>query len=144
MSSPPRDASALPTAEAPEYGAYGSHGIVLSEAKRWIEDDGTRVVRSMEFDVWGEGSNWEDALAEFGESLNALFFHLVELAREGRATEDELEIKSVLTQRLANVIEVHDRELRRRLDWPWRRGRHRASVWQGPSTQENSQLISVG
>lgn len=101
------------------------------------------MIRSLEFDVWGEGANWDEALADFGEALRAVYFNLVELASEGRATVDELHTKAVLTQRFMEVIAEHDKDLRRKLDWPWRRTRQHASDWQRPSSSpENSQLVS--
>jgi hypothetical protein len=129
------------TPDDPDIGAFGSHGIVLTAAQRWIEDD-IHVIRSLEFDVWGEGPSLKDAEKDFGDCFRAFYFHLVELASEGSATEDELQLKTLLTKRLSDVIAIHDRELQRKLDWPWRRGRQHSSGWR-PSTQVSSQLVSV-
>jgi hypothetical protein len=134
----------VPTEDNPEYGAYGSHGVCLSEAKRWVEEDGTHIVRSLEFDVWGEGDDWNEALADFGECFRAYLRHLIYLGAEEVATDGEQEQKAKAVARMAEVFLRHDRELDRRLDWPWRRSRRHDSDWHRPSKQGNSHLVSVG
>lgn len=134
----------VPTDENPEYGAYASHGVCLSEAKRWVDEDGTYIVRSLEFDVWGEGSDWQEALTDFGECFRAYVSHLIHLGGDEVATSDEQEQKAKAVARMAEVVQRHDQELHRRLDWPWRRNRQHDSGWHRPSKQGNSHLVSAG
>lgn len=111
--------TAEPTETSPEIGQVSSGGVVLSRGERWVEDDGTHVIRSTEFQVVGEGGTLEQAVEIFVDNTFELALYLAELVDDGRATENEREMMSALASRVlkatGEMMEGHGEPERRPL-----------------------------
>jgi hypothetical protein len=129
----------LPNEQEPEYGEVslglnGGPSVPLTEAVRWV-DDGVCVVRSLEFDVTGEGQNWPVALEAMLEHTRDYWGFLAELVAEGKATEREQRIEAMLGSRLVEAYETAlkavEGQARKRLTVNLRRKppRQRQSQW---------------
>jgi hypothetical protein len=135
-----------PTRDHPAQGQFVVCGIVVSEAIRWVDDDGAHVVQSTEFDIYGEGEDWGSALADFRGHAFDLYLQIAELALKGEACEQEREVASVLGPRLLEAYQRaydnfeaarEDRGLLAVLNFGRRRQRQHPKLWR-PTTQPNS------
>lgn len=135
-----------PTRDEPDLGEIVVCGEVVSQAIRWIDDDGAHVVQSTEFDVYGEGDDWPSAFRDFRGHAFDLYLQIAELARRGEACEQEREIASVLGPRLMTAYQraydtfeaaKYDRGLLALLHFGRRRSRQHPKLWR-PTTLPNS------
>jgi hypothetical protein len=94
-----------PTEDSPEEGCVCFFGIALSHGYRFVDEHGTHVIRSDEFDVYGEGDSLKDAIADFVFHARDLHKHLIVVAESDDVTENELRVASLLGQRLLDVYE---------------------------------------
>jgi hypothetical protein len=147
----------LPTEADPQCGSIGVGDAVLSSAVRWVEDDGTHVVRSLEFDVYGEGETWDEAFSNFMAHADDLLSLLASVKEEGTATEHEEEIGRLLGTRLLTfyqeVIRLLDDQLEaetrrtaafmRLLDLRKRPSRPRVDFWPPTHPMTSSKLSPV-
>jgi len=118
-----------------------------------IDDVGTHVVESTEFDLYGEGSSLQEALADFAGHLNDYLAYVVELAETGGATDNELRVGVRLATRLARVHESRQRELEERgvigtifekaVRSRRQRGQHIPITWHPAQPPTTSQLLPV-
>jgi len=99
-----------PTQEHPWEGQVEDHDVVLSTGFRYIDPDGTHVIRSDEFDLMGLGPSLQEAVDDFEQNLYEYVFHLAMLVEEQQATDRELGVANLLTQRLMQVVINHHRE----------------------------------
>jgi hypothetical protein len=120
----------------PEEGQLLNHDVVITDAVRWVEPDGTHVFRSTEFDAMGEGSDEESALRMFIENMEDLVSYLADLVRED-PTEHELDAFVLLAQRFIEAQRRHEAESVPfiRVNFPRRRRPH-GKRWR--SLHENS------
>jgi hypothetical protein len=96
-SAPPDE---LPTEENPRFGLVCYYSVPISSAVRWVDDHGTHVVRSDEFDVYGEGDSLREALEDFLGHAEALFDQVADVVKAEDATDRELAIGALLGRRL--------------------------------------------
>src|SRR5690242_10933786 len=68
-----------PTEQNPRYGVVCYYHVPISAAVRWVDDDGAHVVRSEEFDIYGEGDSLDDALRDFFAHADALFSQVADV-----------------------------------------------------------------
>lgn len=135
-----------PTELCPEVGkirtAFSPGELyLLSAAERWIED-GTHVVRSLEYDLTVEGDDWDDAIQAFIEQSFEYLVLLAELVESGEATPGEHRAFDVLGSRAAKIVADEERRRERRRGFRLRKGRHSSGgQWQGPSTPRNSSTL---
>jgi hypothetical protein len=111
-----RVAAPAPIEAAPERGRIEINGGVLTEAVRWVADDGAHVVQSTEFDVAGVGSDWPSATHDFLARAEDLFGHLIAMTEEGRATDADRATARALGQRILDFYQGWTAALERQLD----------------------------
>lgn len=103
-------ATAAPTAAHPQAGAIGvvigDHSVQISTVSHWIEDDGTHVFRSDEFDCMAEASDEGEAASKFIENAEDLYRFLDDLVDADRATEAEKLTLIKLSRRFFEVYEA--------------------------------------
>jgi hypothetical protein len=143
----------LPTEDHPERGVIGRGDVVLSKAEHFIDEDGTHVIRSLEFDVSAIADDVDTATSVFIDNADDYCSYLAGLARSGTAVQHELETLGLLTQRL---LALHEQEREREGDpgsllaallHPIRRALSispPAPFWRPQTTQENSAPPSNG
>ena len=131
-----------PTEGAPEYGALANHGVIISTGVYWVEDDGTHVFRSLEFDVQGEGNSKKAAFSTFVDNLEDFAVYLSELTQGDQATQHECEVLAKLAERYFEVNRRCGGEKVRlvAVNWPWGRStRQHGRDWH--SQTKNSSLV---
>lgn len=89
-------------------------GGVEFPAIRWVENDGTHVIESIEFDVSGEGKDWPEARDRFFECALDVFSHLADIVSAGDATEYELKVAFELGPRVTAALRGQIARLERR------------------------------
>lgn len=140
-----------PTEDAAELGYLSVADALLSHAVRWIGDDGEYVVRSTEFDVYGDGDSWDEAYIDFFDHARALFAMYASL-EERDMTEHESELALVLGQRIVNCLDARQDELEMELANMRKRSaffrmflrrpsQERSDLWH-PSNQRTSSQLS--
>ena len=82
----------VPTEAAPEFGGIALGGVPISLALRFVDEHGTYVIRSQEFDIYGEGDSFPEALNDFCGHAVAMMEYLAGLVEQNDATEDELRV----------------------------------------------------
>ena len=126
--------AASPTEECPEYGEVVTLDVVISAARRWIAPDGEHVIQSSEFEVYGEGQDWEEALSVFkGHAIDlVLMLSAVSASETDELTERERKVVKVLGPRVLEAVAKERGQLeaeietleRRRLNLRRRRREH--------------------
>jgi hypothetical protein len=103
-------ATAAPTALSPQAGAIGvvvgDHSVQISTVSYWIEDDGTHVFRSEEFDCMAEAQGSWEAARKFVDNAEDLFRFLDDVVDAGRATEAEKLTLIKLSRRFFELYEA--------------------------------------
>lgn len=107
------DGSRTPSAE-PELGTIALHDVAITAARRWVDAEGTYVVESTEFDLYGEGGSFDEALSDFAGHLNDYLGYIAELAESEDATDNELRVGVRLATQLARAHESRKRVLEER------------------------------
>lgn len=102
--------SAHPSEEAPSYGELINHEVIITAGEYWLDEEGTHVFRSIEFDVQGEGSDEESAFRAFAENVEDLVAYLGDLVETGKATEYEYQDFVKLARRMLEAHARHERE----------------------------------
>lgn len=100
-----------PTEAEPEYGEVVGGGFVLSAARRWVDEDGTHVVESLEFDIVGMAADFPSALQNFVDRADDLFDHYADLAEQDELTDYEREAGKVLGPRLIEFYKAWNAQL---------------------------------
>jgi hypothetical protein len=105
------DDTVAPSQAAPEYGQIQIEDAVLTAARRWVDEEGTHVVESLEFDVVGLGSDWDNAIRNFVDRAEELLDQYGDLVPGGHITDHESEIGGLLARRLVEFYQAWNREL---------------------------------
>lgn len=94
-----------PTEGSPETGyvLYGDVERPFSAAFRFVDDEGAHVIRSVEFDVYGEGDTLDEAVQDFINHAEDYYDHLASLYEVGEAAENEAEQLALLGRRLRDA-----------------------------------------
>jgi hypothetical protein len=133
-----------PTEDHAEKGYVGLHPVFLSQSERWVEEDGSNVIRSTEFDVFGEGATLDEAVQSFLIALFEFRQMLAGLSQEHRLTDHEAEMLAKLDERVTEVWTlIVDEEWNRPLfnvKWPWRHRQQRKGWYPGSKLGNSSQL----
>lgn len=139
-----------PTEACPERGEVSLfEGVATFPAEHWLEEDGTHVLRSLEFDVIAGGATLEEAMAAFHDKARDLWVHLGELEE---VTEGENELFVAVARRWHAVFaELQRREAeriqmerrRRLINFQFKRARERHfQHWRTSSAPLHSSLRS--
>jgi hypothetical protein len=91
-----------PSESHPEVGSVALHGVAVSAAVYFLGEDGEHVVRSTEFDLYGDGDDLQEALAQFVGVASDYLGYIAEEAGAGDATEYELRQGVLLGRRLSD------------------------------------------
>lgn len=91
---------ATPSEARPDFGTVCLWGEPISQAKRFVDEHGTWVIRSREFDVYGQGDTFEVALGNFVTHASDYYEYIAEVARDGGLAESELLSALKLGERL--------------------------------------------
>jgi hypothetical protein len=102
-----------PPESDPEAGVVGVANLPLLEAVRWVDTDGIHVVESTECDVSGSGESLWSAIDDLVMNSFSLAAYLASLIREGEATDREIEVHALLSERISPIAQRLD-EARRR------------------------------
>jgi hypothetical protein len=83
----------------------------MSAAIRFVADDGAHVIHSTEFDLHGEGKDWDSAIDSFWGAATDLFEYITELATTGRAVDHERAVAAALGPRIIDSLEKYAERL---------------------------------
>jgi hypothetical protein len=107
-------ATAAPTSENPQVGVIavqiGEHQVPISSVCYWVEDDGTHVFRSSEFDCQAEAQDEWGAVQKFVDNAEDLFRFLDDVVDAGRATDGEKVTLIKLSRRFFEIYEASQLE----------------------------------
>jgi len=113
--------SPAPAEDAPEYGQVRVGEAVLTAARRWVDDEGTYVIESLEFDIVGLGANWTEAVSNLVDRADDLFDHLADLVPGGQITDTEGQAAALIGRRVVDFYQAWTRELETYLEEAARR-----------------------
>jgi hypothetical protein len=102
---PVAESEGQPAEGAPEHGRVLVEGVVLSTAVRWVGPESAHVIDSTEFDLRGEGDDWDEALASFWGRARDWFNYVAEIHGDGRLSVPEAETVLRLGPRIIEIVE---------------------------------------
>jgi hypothetical protein len=96
-------AAPTPTEHNPRRGEVVFGEVLLSEAEYFVDETGTHVIRSMEFDISAHADTFDDVVDHFLDNVEDYCSYLADQAQASKASEVELESLNHLVPRVLRV-----------------------------------------